>query len=295
MSIERLLPQTEIRPKSEAAFTILELLVSMIIFTMLMASIIVTLPKTSKEASDQEVRAEANDLARTTLDYLAYDIRMAGAGIPFYQSGFSIGGTGLDIAPLPILLTSNDSNLTLRLNEQGLQTVLTGDFPPSAANLRFTVLSVADLSPNTTIYISDVTVAGTAGLRAVVKSITAGTRQVEINSTYIATPSTTFKAGSTVERVTDVTYTSSDDWSGITRTSGDTTLLVAPRSQFSLTYLDTAGSNITLPLTNAVVKTNLSSIRVSISVRGKRPLSSGEIYTATAVQEVTLRNLVLSR
>ncbi len=284
--------------KMDRGFSLLEVLVSSLVIMVLMTGVVQTFYGTSKRSYDDQIMTRANEEARTLLDYMSYDIRMAGAGVPFAQTAFSIGTASLGDAPFPILLTATSTFIQIRLNEKGINTVLSSDItlPASGSTslgISIPLISTADFLRGDTIYLSDLTTGGTAGLKGLITYVTS--TDVTINPIYTSSPTTIFKAGTTAERVATISYNSPSDWTGISRGDGASTIVLQPNTQFNLTYKDTIGNTLTLPLTSTVVKDNLSSILATIRVKSAKKLSNGSHYIASATQEISMRNLILSR
>jgi hypothetical protein len=277
----------------QAGVTIIELLVTVLLMSIVMLGVVGTVTWTSRQSIDHEIIARVNEQARAILDYMAYDMRMLGSGMPLGQTGFPIGGTGLGDAPLPLLTTSDDDQIELRLNERGSDTVLTANYTPSAANLTLSVLSASDFEAGDMLYVSDHTQGGTSGMQGTVAQV--GNDWITLENTYVATAGATFKSGSTVSRVSTITYESPADGSGVTRDTGEGPVALEPNSTFNLDYLDATGTEITPPLTAAAIAANLYTIRVTVSVQASQPLYDGTTYSTEAVQEIGLRNLILSR
>lgn len=224
---------------------------------------------------------------------MTFDVRMMGSGMPFAQANFQISGTGLGTAPLPLLTTADNSSFTFRRNPLGNITQLTANFLPAAGSLTMNVASTADLAVGDVIYINDFIESGTGGLRGTIASKTA--TSITLNNSYVTSAATTFKAGSLVERVQDISYVSSNTWSGITRNDGSGVVVLGRNSTFSISYYDKAGTLLTLPLTEAAIRDNLTSVQLTVSVRSTRKLRDGSLYTAQMHQRVGLRNLYLTR
>ena len=279
--------------RRQFGFSAIELMASLVIMSTLFVSVTSMFVATTRRSHDNGVIMEADERARELLDLLAYDIRMAGSGMPMGQASFAVGGTGLGDAPLPILLSATASSITLRTNETGKNTVLTTNFTPSSTALTFDVLSVEDLYDGSVIYISDLIRGGTQGLRAVIDSISGNS--ITIDSGFITSSGTSFSSGCTVTRITDVTYTSTDLTAGITRDNGEGAITLAPKSLFVLSYLDGSGNPITLPLTDTAVSTQLTSINITVQVAARTNLKDGSSYIATVAERVALRNINLNR
>lgn len=278
--------------RNERGMSLIELLVSIGMFSVLFTAIVSSYTVAARRSYDDQLITRTNEQARMVLDTISYDVRMAGAGMPLGQSGFAVGGTGLGDAPLAVLTSSTASTIVFRLNEIGRDTILTGSFAPTSTSRTFSAASAADLEDGDIVYISDAMEGGSQGLRGVVESVS-GT-SVTIATGYVTgVGSVTFVAGSTVSRISDVTY--SNATGGITRNNGSSTVVVAPRSTVSFRYFDASGTELTLPLTGSVVDDTLTGVEVTVTVNAAAPLRDGTNYSSTARQRVALRNLIFNR
>lgn len=276
-----------------AGFTVLEMLVGVFLLGVLFLAVSRTFFDTTRRAHDHSVVTHTEESARTLLDFIGYDIRMSGAGMPLGQAAFTTTDLSLGDAPLPILTTVSGSSITLRINETGKNTVLTSDYTPSSSNLTMSVMSTEDLTVGDQIYISDMVRGGAEALRGYVDAKTSST--VTIRSDYVVSPAASFSAGSILTRISDVVYDSPDDWSGITRDNGDGTVTLATNSRFGITYLDGDGNELALPLTAAVIVDQLAAVELQVRVQSRQPLKSGEYYVADARQRIALRNVNLNK
>lgn len=280
--------------RSESGMTIFESLVSMAMFGVLYAAIMSSYTLAARRSYDDQLVTRANEQARMVLDTISYDVRMAGSGMPLGQSGFKPGTSGLGDAPLPVLLTSSASALTIRSNEMGRDTILAGSFTPTSTNRTFSVMSASDIDDGDTIYISDAAEGGSKGLKGVVETVSGNS--VTIASGFVmSSGSVTLAAGSTVNRVTDLTYDNASDGSGIQRNNGTSVVIAAPRSTGSFRYFDKNGTELGLPLTDAVVEQTLTGIEVTVVVTSPVPLRDGTLYSTTSRQRIALRNLIFNR
>lgn len=277
----------------QKGMTLLEVLVALLLGSVVMAATVSNFTDAWRRAKDNRLISEAETEARTILDVMTYDLRMVGTGMPLTQSGFAIDDATLGTASHPILTSSTATKIVFRLNEKGTSTVLTSAYTPSNANRTFSVFSSSGFTIGKDLYISNMPVLGTSGMRGTVSSIVGNS--ITVSSGYTATLGSSFSAGSTVEPVSLVTYNSPSNGSGITRNSGSTDVLLSPRSSFSAEYLDSNGNALTLPLTTALIKTSLYSIRLTVSVKTSSRVQGGGIYTAQGRQTVALRNLNLAR
>jgi prepilin-type N-terminal cleavage/methylation domain-containing protein len=341
------------KSRRELGFTLFELLVSLSITSIIATALVKSIARTATQSRDNEVILHANEVARAILDTMAFDIRLVGAGMPMGQAAFplesytpvtppgiqwssSTSATAqvrLGDAAWPILPGSDATHIYLRLNERGVETVLANDYTPSSTALTFTVLNTSDFVAGDIVYISDRRENGCAGLRGLVTSVNSGTNQITISGTsgpnYPA--GTIFGAGSSVNRVSTVSYVSTGSaTNGIQMAISDydsTLRTLYPNSSFSLVYKNrTTGTAMTMPsasdnLCNFIppipasggigsdtcgvaqatttISTNkdvtdLASVVITVNVNGERRLSTGTSYTASATQEVSLRNFLVS-
>ncbi len=278
---------------SNRGYTLTELLVSLSISATLLGATSATFLNTTRQAGDHEIVTRTREYARSVLDLVAFDLRMTGSGMPLNQEDFSIDDLTLGEAPLPLLSGANDDFIQIRLNERGFHTVLTSAYTPSATSLNVTVYDSSNFSDGDLIYISDMISNGENGLQGEITNV--GPNTLTIDSAFVASPSATFPIGSTVHRITQVDYLSPNDGSGIMRDPGDGGNILAPRSTFTLDYVDSAGTSLLTPLTAADIADNLSAIELTVSVQSEQRLKNGEFYTAQFTEYISLRNLNLSR
>lgn len=278
---------------SQAGATILELLVSLTVVSTVLASAVHSFFDVLHRSFDQETILRTDERARAIRDILANELRLAGTGVPFQQNEFEIGDAGLGDAPLPILLSSDNTHVVFRSNLEGTQTVLSNAYVPTPANRTFLVTVATGLAEGDTIYLSDVTAGGDDGLRGVIEGIS-GT-SITLARGFVVSPGATFPAGSIAERVYTVIFDSPEDWSGVQRDQSGGALRLAPNSTFVVDYLDDTGVSLTIPLTQAMVKDRLTSLQITVTVRSDDKLETGAIYTVTSEATVALRNLIMSR
>lgn len=279
--------------RSERGETLLSALVSLGLVAAIFTATVASFLDSSRRSIDHESVTRAQEESKTLLDLIAFDLRMLGSGMPLGQDDFLIGDVGLGTSPLPVMVDASAGTISFRLNERGTSTVLTAEFDTTVTT-SFSVFSDNDFSVGDTLYVSDMTVGGSAGLQGEVTAV--GANVISIDAGFVATPGIRFKVGSVVERVALITYDSPNDWSGVVRaTDNGTTITMAPNSTFSLQYVDGTGTELILPLTDAVIANNLTGIILTVNVRGEHPLKDGSVFTATAQQSIALRNLNISR
>jgi type II secretory pathway pseudopilin PulG len=279
-----------LRQFSQRGETLVGVLVALLIAGIVLSAALTNFSDAWRRAADTKMMSHAEVEARMVLDLINYDLRMIGSGLPLGQTGFSIDDVSLGDSPLPVLVSSTDSAITFRLNESGVSALLASDFTP-ASSLVVSVSSSTGFASGDTVYISNMSVLGTAGFKGTVDSVSGNS--LTLNGSYTSTPSTTFGAGSIIEKVSAVILAATA--AGITRDSGGGAITLSPRASFAASYLDSTGTPLALPLTRAAIKDSLSSISITITVTSPHALADGERYEARAIQQVALRNLVLSR
>lgn len=279
------------RRGGEAGETLVSLIVSIGLASVVFVSILGSFLNSTQQSLDHQTRLRAIEEANAVLDLMAYDLRMLGSGMPLGQGGFKIDDAVLQPESLPVLTDATATHIAFRINETGANTLLTADFNPATASV-LTLFSGTDFKTGTRIYMNNATTGGTDGFTATVTSV--GGNMIDVaNKKY--TTAATFRAGSLVDRVSLVTYDSPANNSGITRDAGNGPVQLAPKSSFTLTYLDFSGNVLAAPLVASVIAANLGGVRLVVSVQGDHPLKNNVIYTARAQQTMGFRNLNVSR
>ncbi|MCB0320178.1 MAG: hypothetical protein KDD60_04575 [Bdellovibrionales bacterium] len=273
----------------ETGFTFLEILVSVLLFSMLLASSANMMFQSFESSLDSEVIIQTEERARSALELLVFELRMLGSGVALGQKDFDISDDTLGDAPLPIFIDSSDDYLHFRINETGKDTYIVGDFIPTWSSRTFTVASSEDIFVGDIVYISDRIAGGDDGLRGEVEAIS-GTN-ITLSNDFISSPDASFPSGSTVNRVSEVEYSSPANWGGITRDNGLGALTLVPNSQFSVTYLKSDDTAISLPLSESEITEDLTALDIQVQVRSDRRLKDGTYYSATAQTRVTTRTL----
>jgi len=244
-------------------------------------------------STELRLKAQAQTEARLLLDMLAFDLRMAGSGLPLGQTSFSSALSSLGQEELPIVAGADGTTATVQLNELGTSAVLTSTFAPSAGNRTMQTSSTAGFSVGDTVYISDMASRGTSALRGTIESLTANS--IRVASSYTPSALISLPAGGTIEPVTRVTYANST--AGITRNGGSGAILLAPNSSFTITYLDSSGNALSTPLSSTAITNSLRAVRLQVSLHttsGVTTLST-QTFSATTSQTVALRNVNLNR
>lgn len=275
----------------ERGETLLSVIVSIGLSAVLFAATYSSFMNSTRNGFDHEVRIRAIEEANAVLDLMAYDLRMLGSGMPLGQTKFAITDVTLQPATLPVLTTSNATYISFRMNEKGITTMLTADFNPAAGST-LSVFSASGFKVGNAVYLNNATPGGEDGCMASVTAVAGNTLTL---GGKIYSPGALFRAGSLVDTTVTVTYFSPPDNGGIRRAIGTDSVLLAPKSSFSITYLDIYGNVITPPLTSQVIADSLGGLRLTVNVQGSHQLKSGQNFTAQAVQTVGFRNLNVSR
>jgi len=281
------------RLREEKGETLVSLLVNLVIMGIVFTVAIGHFFESSRRAFDHEIITRTEEQARTLLDLMSFEIRMAGSGMPLGQSTFIANSGGMGDAPLPILPSSGNSRIELRLNEYGVSTVLMEDYSPAAGSLSFNVASAADFEPGDTIYLSNMPAARSDGLEGRVTGVSGNT--INIAGDFRTSSGAIFPAGSSVDRVTRVIFNSPVGNSGVTRDAEVGAVVLTPESSFSVVYMDEAGNNLSMPLTVNTISQNLAAISLTVFVESTMSLRVGGTYVAQAQQTIALRNLNMNR
>ncbi|HMO02079.1 MAG TPA: hypothetical protein PKD37_00795 [Oligoflexia bacterium] len=286
--------------RKQFGLTVFEALVAVSISATLLGALMQELRTLVRTATDSRIRLTTQLQAQSIIDMVVPEFRMIGNGVPFKQSNFQIDETTLSNPAIaePILTSvSNATRISFRINETGDTYIVTSDFNPATGDT-VSLTNVSKIAPGNHIFITNSTVGDDDGFFGIVESVNSAFNQVTfVSSSKVFSPGGIFSTGSLLEVVPIVTYNSPDNWSGITRDSGNGSILLVPNSKFTVSYLKSDGSIITLPLVGTVDDPlhsssllNVRALRFAVSVRSSTPLSSGELYTSTVTQDVAIRN-----
>lgn len=279
--------------KHDSGFSLVELLVGLLVSSILLLSASTQFVSTSRVESDQLVKLQTQEDARVLLDAIAFDLRMIGAGMPLQQEDFAMDDVSLGDKPLPVMLNATSRWIQYRANDRGISTFLTQDFSPSWANRTFTVVDASLFKMGGAVYIVDNTTGGEQALTATIASIAGN--EITINADYLPTFAMTMPSGSVVNAVTLSVLISHDTSKEIYKVDTMGGAKLATGATFTLDYLDKNGVSLALPLTEQVVRDDLTAINLTVSLESGTPLRGGGNYVATANQKIALRNLILSR
>lgn len=278
--------------KTEYGIALFELMVSLLITSVVLAGITMAYLSNVRAAHDHELKSRTLQRARLALGLIGKDLRSMGEGVPFHLDNFQIGTAGLSDAPLPLLLTSDADEVTLRKVQGEKLSELTAVYTPSVVDLTFSVLNTDDFSVDDMVYLSNEPIGGNQGLQGIVTAKSSGT--LTIDSSYISSAGAVFPIGSSVHKVIEVKY-SSNIIGGIRRQAEGATVTVLETGTFVLDYQDSSGSSLSTPLTDADVRDQLAKVNIQLSVDSEFELKSGGSYNMTFEKDVSLRNLTLSR
>lgn len=279
------------RPNTQAGFSIIELLVMFLIAGIVLGNLTTTLMQSTKQYHDRTIIAQTEERASMLLDIMAFELRLAGSGLPMGQEDFAIDDPLLGDAPLPVLLSSGAESISIRADEVGAGTMLRSDFTPGPLSTTITVESITGFEVGDLVYINDMSVGGDAGFQGTITSVSGNS--IQFDSAFISTPTATFKSGSLVHPVSTITF--SQAGGAVLRDTGGTPSVLMPNSAFTIEYLDVNGNPLTPPLTALQVRDELSSLGLTVTITSETSLKNGTVYTATANHEIKLRNIHLNR
>ncbi len=274
--------------------TLVELLVGLLLSSVLLLGAMKFYMLAAKQAHDNQIRTAAFLQAQAVVQNIGFELRILGNGLPFDQANFQIGENTLSdptkTEPIEIA-TATATNISFRTNETGDVFLLTQDFHPTL-DLEIHLTDVSSLHVNDEIYISNSVVSGDDGFYGVIEAVDIPNSTVTIAAGYVNSPGSTFQTGSVLEEVPMVNYNYNSFTKTITRNSGFGAVTIANNATLSFDFLDSSGTSLTLPLTNAVVINSLRAITVTVSIESDTSLTStGAPHIATATQTFGLRNL----
>jgi hypothetical protein len=215
--------------------------------------------------------------------------------MPLGSPRFNYLDPQIEDAALPILPFADATNITFRVNKSGRFGSLTAPFDPSFQRT-IEVTSTEGFRPDSWVYLSNMTSEFSqssliSGLRARITSVgdsSIGVSDVSTNEGAI------FKWGSIAEIVEEI-FIDCANIAGISRDSGNGPIILYPHSSCTISYLDSQNNELPSPLSSDVIQSSVSSIRFTLSVPGRRPLQSGNSYTAQVTETIALRNIILAR
>jgi hypothetical protein len=215
--------------------------------------------------------------------------------MPLGSPRFNYLDPQIEDAALPILPFADPTNITFRVNKSGRFGSLTATFDPSFQRT-IELTSTEGFKSDSWVYISSMT--SEFSQSSLISGVRARITSVGDNSIGVSDVSTNegaiFKWGSIAEIVEEIVL-DCGNVGGISRDTGNGPTVLYPKSSCIITYLDSGHNELPYPLTSDAIQSSLSSIRLTISVPGRRPLQSGNTYTAQVTDTITLRNIILAR
>lgn len=279
---------------NQRGFTLVELMVSLVISSFVILGILSAYSHTVAIAFDQKVKLIAKLQADAVLQTIGPELKSLGNGVPFDQPNFQIGEDTLSDVTVtyPLIIADCTASLVkFRLNESGRTYILTSDFNPASTSV-LPLTSVEGLVAGNIVYITNSVMDGDDGFYGTIASVDSGALTITLNLTYVASPSSTFATGSLLEAVNVLTYDAPDYATGILRSNGGSSVVMAQNATMTFKYLTETGVEITpLPLTESNLINQLRAIEVTVNVRSSSLLKDGSTYTATVKQIFGLRNL----
>ena len=127
----------------------------MLIFSVLLTGVLMEFFNTTDRAFDNKLKAETQEQARVILDIIAFDLRMAGSGMPLGQPDFSPTDPTYGAAALPVYLDCTGNYLHFRMSERGEYTATSADYTPSGTDLDFDVAGTGIFEVGDILYISE--------------------------------------------------------------------------------------------------------------------------------------------
>lgn len=253
----------------------------------------------SSLAHDNEIRVLTQLKAQTILEIITPEVRMLGNGVPFHQANFLIDQATLTDSTVtqPILVSNtNQRSLSFRLNEAGETYILTADLDPALQNTVH-LSGTQKINQGDPIYITNSTVGQDDGLYGTVGSLSDSSITLSIAREFH--PGSIFPAGSLLEVVPVITYSSGDELGPILRQRQGSSEELVTQGRLTFTFINSSGATINLPLLATSAEPfpasaiqNVQSVRVAVEVQSDNLLSAtSEPYLATVSQIVGIRNL----
>jgi type II secretory pathway pseudopilin PulG len=284
---------------SERGFSIIESLFVLLLSTFVIGAIVSSFLSLSKFAHDNEIRVLTQLKAQSVLDMITPDLRMIGNGVPFQQSNFLIAQATLsnNTVTQPILVNDTDEHtITFRLNETGETYFLSQDYNP-AVNSSVTLVSTQLISPGDHIYISNFTLGLEDGLWGEVTNVSGNT--ITLAGTTQFHPGAVFPAGSLLEVVPIVSYSSDSSFGSIIRENGTGPQEIIENGRLTFSFRNAQGNEINFPILATAAHPfpasaiqNIHTVHITVEVQSENLLrGKSEIYTAKVSQIVGIRNL----
>ena len=284
------------------AFTVMELLVSSVILLSIISGMMVFYSNSISYSHDLRVKESTDSQVRALVGLLGLDLRMIGNGVPFEQPNFQIGDITLSdpLVTEPVEISSATSTyIKFRMNESGDTFMLTQNFDPSTdSEVNIFLNSGSTFSVGDTVYITNSTIAEDDGFYGVLSGVDLANSRLTFDaSTCVYSSGAVFNTSSILEKVDTISLESLSDGSGVTRRVNDNpAVILSPNSTFSIEYVDLDNNVMTLPLSIDSLTSELSAIRISVSVSSssqamKILAPGGGNYVSSSTYTFALRNL----
>ena len=274
---------------SEAAFSLLELLMAMGVTLTTAAVVFLLFHQSERVFRDQAVLVEMQQTARLVLSEVIDDIRMAGQGIP----------SGLTDVILP---GSDESRLNIRLGFSATESIVTSTLPVAitpGSPLTVGVESTSGFSANRQAFLW----AGTGWARVTINSVSGSAKTIRFTPSLVTGPAMSFAVPPTISTDEAVSIYRDAATQAVRRTTTTNTEnaaapLWAPANElathvteFHFSYFDGADSSIAVD--TADLRAQVAFIEVQITVQASNSLSNGSRPTYSLSVRSSPRNLQL--
>jgi hypothetical protein len=221
--------------------------------------------------------------------------------VPFQQSNFLIAQETLsdNTVTQPILVNETDKHvITFRLNETGETYLLAASYNP-ALHTSVSLTSTAKISTNDHIYISNFTLGMDDGLWAIATNVNHSTKTVVLGGNPQFHPGAEFPAGSMLEVVPIVSYSSEDHFGPVLRDNGSGPQEIVSNGRLTFSFRNASGDEISFPLLATAAHPfpgsalqNIHTVHIRVEVESESLLrGTGQKYVANVSQLVGIRNL----
>ena len=278
--------------KHQSGFTLLELLITLLLSSILFLMASSQYAMVTRNAVDNRVESTTKEMVQIILDQIAFDVSMTGAGMPLGQTDFKMSDAGIGEEALPILLDSDNTQLSIRIPARGRKTLLTSTMTVGAS-MYFNVADASDFDTNDIVYLNNAGGGGEQGLYAEIASIAGNQITLDAGTVEPYIAGTSFPTGTMVSPVRTVSYFIDADGDLIRSDNVNGDVPLAPLSNLSFTYYAEDGSEITTSLNQTNVANSLASIDIEVEVELPERDGTTEVFSAT--KRVPLLNMINAR
>ncbi|MBI5428329.1 MAG: hypothetical protein HZA02_08660 [Nitrospinae bacterium] len=231
----------------------MELLIALAVGLLLVSAIYATYIFQSRSTKQEDLRMEAGQNARNSMDVLSRDVRMLGAGVP-------TGTCNGTLTPPDKIISATNNSIQFRFNLDAYVTQLTAQAASGSNTLP--VVSSSGFAAGQLIYISD----GVCWESMTLAAAPGSSTQINLPTTL----SRTYSAGSSVNVVDTVSYAYDGDPLELQRTlNGGTTEALANNIDYvQFKYYDSSGTQIgsATPYTGVTLTSSQRSSARKISI-----------------------------